>query len=119
MMLLRTVCGCLAIKLTYTHSKSDQARHINTGAEAWVLASRRLCLSIWPVRHEPFREPTGQLCLHSMPAACRCSHLGIWVADLVPLVQNGIAPGDRQELVSLQAKLLVAGDEHACGGLGY
>ena len=35
------------------------------------------------------------------------------------LVQYGIAPGDMQELIALQAKLLVAGDQHACGGLSY
>ena len=53
-----------------------------------------------------------------MPAASSCTYLSIWIANLVALVQYGIAPGDMQELVSLQTKLLVAGDEYACGGLG-
>jgi hypothetical protein len=47
------------------------------------------------------------------------SDVGVWVTYFMPLVQDGIAPGDGHEQLLLYAELLVRGQQNAGGITRY
>ena len=102
-MMLGTVCHCLAVRLTYTHSKSDHIIGCQQDASTLGLSvcKQKAVPQHLACQDELVRESL-KAALPAYHASCKwLSHLSIWIANLVPLVQYGIAPGDMQELVSL------------------